>query len=167
MKIETERLELVAGNLLLAQADLEDRAKFSQLLEAQVPEAWPPPLNDQASQRYLANFFVEDPNAIGWGVWYYLLRVPKRVLIGNGGFKGKPKPDGSVEVGYSILDEYQNAGFGTEALRALTLWAFSHQEVKRIIAETFPDLKPSIRILEKMGFKESVPEVRTGQFDLH
>jgi hypothetical protein len=36
--ITTERLELIAGTLKIAQAEISDRSQFSQLLDARVPE---------------------------------------------------------------------------------------------------------------------------------
>src|SRR6476469_4442706 len=49
MKITTERLELIASTLELARAEIEDRDRFAQLLDARVPVDWPPPLNDTDS----------------------------------------------------------------------------------------------------------------------
>ncbi len=44
-------------------------------------------------------------------------------------------------------------GYATEAVAALLEWAFSHSEVKRIIAETYPTLTESIGVMEKNGFR--------------
>lgn len=74
-----------------------------------------------------------------------------RVLIGVDGFKGAPNENGDVEIGYSILEEYQRQGFGSEAVAALTDWA-SAQGVQNVIAETLPELISSIRVHEKNGF---------------
>ncbi len=153
MKFRTDRLELVSGNYQLSRAELSDRGRFSKLLNALVPE-WPPPLNDENSIRFALNYYARNPDANGWGVWYFILVHDKheRIVIGNGGFKGKPTSDGCVEVGYSILESYQKQGFGTEALRGLVTWAFRHSGLHRVIAETFPELRSSIRVLEKNGF---------------
>ncbi len=66
--------------------------------------------------------------------------------------KGKPTFDGTVEIGYSVLTEAQGLGYATEAVQGLVSWAFEHPEVLRVIAETLPELTPSIRVLEKSGF---------------
>ena len=98
----------------------------------------------------------EAPEQVGWWAWYFVLNKKaknERILIGNGGFKGKPTSDGTVEIGYSVLKEFQNLGYGTEAVQALIDWAFNHSEVQRVIAETLPELKPSQRLLEKCHFK--------------
>jgi [ribosomal protein S5]-alanine N-acetyltransferase len=151
----TQRLHLVAGTLDHAEAEVHERARLSQLLNALVPQGWPPPLNDEASMKWFLRYLQENPDANGWAMWYFLLPVGfdgPSIVIGNGGFKGKPSVDRTVEVGYSIMEEHQCNGYCTEAVRALVCWAFEHSEVKRVIAETPPHLSPSIRVLEKTGF---------------
>jgi ribosomal-protein-alanine N-acetyltransferase len=76
----------------------------------------------------------------------------KPIAIGNGGFKGTPDAADQVEMGYSIIEEFQGRGFATEAMAALIDWAFSHSSVTRIITHILPDLQSSIRVLEKCGF---------------
>ena len=49
-----------------------------------------------------------------------------------------------------------------EAVRALVEWAFSHAEVKRVTAQTLPELRPSIRVLEKCGFRFTGPGMEEG-----
>jgi ribosomal-protein-alanine N-acetyltransferase len=50
-----------------------------------------------------------------------------------------------------ILDQFQNRGYATEAMLALMARVFEDPRVTSITAETLPDLKPSIRIMEKCG----------------
>lgn len=138
----------------MAQAEVFDKKRLSSLLDAQLPADWPPPLNDENSAKWFANYLAENPDAVGWVAWYFILqsRDGRRTAIGNGGFKGKPDQDGIAEIGYSVMQDHQRQGYAPEAVRALLAWAFSHPEVKRIIAHTLPDLHPSIRVLEKCGF---------------
>ena len=106
--------------------------------------------------QWTLRYLRENPDADGWAMWYFILRdVPggKRLAIGNGGFKGKPSADGTVEVGFSVIESYQRQGLATEAVSALLGWAFIHPEVSRVIAHTMPDLAPSIRVLVKIGFR--------------
>ena len=56
------------------------------------------------------------------------------------------------ELGYWLGVPYWGRGYATEAVRALIDLAFRDPTVTRVIAETFPDLIPSIRVLEKNGF---------------
>ena len=71
----------------------------------------------------------------------------------EGGFTGPPDARGSVEIGYSLLPEWQGQGHGTELTAALVAWAFSHARVHRVLAVTSPILPASIRVLEKNGFQ--------------
>ncbi|MBI1744803.1 GNAT family N-acetyltransferase [Candidatus Acetothermia bacterium] len=112
MRIKTERLELVAGNLELSEAEINDLNEFSRLLNAQVTD-WPPPLNDENSMRSARDYFAQNPDANGWGLWYFILRSEneqEHILIGGGGFKGRPSPDGTVEIGYSLLERFHKQG---------------------------------------------------------
>jgi RimJ/RimL family protein N-acetyltransferase len=58
-----------------------------------------------------------------------------------------------VEIGYSVMEEHQHHGYGTEAAGAFIVWAFSHPEVTRVIAETLPELRPSLRVMERNGMR--------------
>ena len=151
-RLFTPRLELVAATLELAQAEIDDLSALADLLKVSTPMSWPPPLNDEHSQRsFLATLQKAEPGAAGWGLWFCLRREP-RELVGNAGFKGSPR-NGFAEIGYSMLEAHQRNGYCTEAVRALIAWAFEHQGVQAVIAHTLPGLRPSIRVLEKCGFE--------------
>jgi RimJ/RimL family protein N-acetyltransferase len=148
--IHTDRLELVAGTVELAEAEIKNLAEFSQMLQVPKPASWPPPLNDEHSQQhFLASLRKAQPADAGWNLWFCVRRQP-RELLGNAGFKGSPK-DGFVEIGYSMLEIHQRNGYCTEAVKALIQWAFQHREVQTVVAHTFPELTPSIRVMEKCG----------------
>ena len=70
-------------------------------------------------------------------------------------FKGRPDASGSVEIAYSMLGPFRNRGFATEAVARLVRWAFGHQAVTEVCAETMPYRRQSIRVLEKLGFSLS------------
>ena len=163
LTLATERLTLVASTLDLARAELHDPQRLAALLGAEVPAAWPPPLNDANSMRWSIEFLETHPDAVGWGSWYFVARMPgRRVVIGNGGFKGLPLPDGTVEVGYSVLEAHQRSGYAPEATRALVRWAFAQPGVKRVVGQTLPELTPSIKVLEKCGFRFVGPGTEDG-----
>ena len=156
LKVSTNRLDLIAGTAEIFRGDVNDRALIEQQLQAIVPESWPPEHYEPHVLEFCANILEETPDSCGWALWYMVLRENTSgnpVVIGDIGFKGKPTPDGTVEIGYSVLSEYQCAGYATEAVAGLTGWAFSHPQVERVIAETYPELVPSVRVLEKSGFR--------------
>ena len=147
----TERLELVHATTELVRAEKRSPAELADKLNARLAEKWPPPLNDEASRNCLEQRSLQPRHQAGWLAWYWI-RQADRALIGVGGFKGGPDDQGVVELGYAILEPYQRCGFGTEAIAALVNWAFAQPEVSRVMAETLPELRASIRVLEKNAF---------------
>jgi RimJ/RimL family protein N-acetyltransferase len=153
-RLQTARLELVPGTAELGRAEIGDRPRFSLLLGADVPAAWPPPENDEQTMTFFTEYVENNPDGVGWAAWYILLRAEdgRKTAIGTCGFKGGPDKDGTVETGYAVLPEHQRRGYAPEAVAGLVAWAFGHPEVRRVIAHTFPDLRASIRVLEKCDF---------------
>ena len=155
--IESRRMTLVAATSDLMAADLAGRETFSEAIGADVPENWPPELYESTAMR-AALAQLQDPAEQGWSVWYLLSRKPKTPkVIGICGFKGMPDEAGSVEVGYSVLSQFRVQGYATEAVARLIVWAFSHQIVNQVTAETLPHLKQSIRVMEKNGLALAGP----------
>ncbi len=148
--LESRRLTLVAATVALLEADLS--GQLADSIGARVPDNWPPDLYERAAMKF-ALALLQDPVERGWSFWFLLTKPPGPVeVIGICGFKGRPDESGSVEIAYSILSQYRNRGYASEAVSRLVLWAFSHQHVKAVAAETLPHLSQSIRVLEKNGF---------------
>lgn len=100
----------------------------------------------------------EPENRIWYAPWKMTLKDSQE-FIGDLCFKG-PVKNHSVEIGYGIQPEYEGRGYTTEALQALTKWAFGQKDVVFVEAETAPDNKASQRVLEKCGF---VPDGTPGE----
>jgi RimJ/RimL family protein N-acetyltransferase len=155
MEISLQRLKLIPASLEMIKAEIESPVQLAELLNAQKPYNWPPPLNNENSQKYYLDFITQNPDSMGWGMWYFLLKNnsnKKDILVGNGGFKGGPNKNGEVEIGYSVIELYHRRGFATEAASGLISWAFEDPQVKKIVAHTLVGLRPSIRVLEKNNF---------------
>lgn len=152
MQIDTSRLRLVAATRDIAVAEIGDRQRLGALLHARIPADWPPPFNDADSARWFLEQIEAAPENAGWLVWYFIERTHDGdIVIGNGGFKGRPK-DGAVEVGYSVVPAFHGRGFAFEAVSALIEWAFADGRVDRVVAETLPELAASQGLLTKLGF---------------
>lgn len=151
LTLNTPRLELVAATADLARAEMDDVPALARRLDATVAAEWPPPLNDRDSQAWTLRFLEQHPDGVGWAMWYFVRRAD-RAAVGVGGFKGLPSADGTVEVGYSVLEAQQRRGYASEAVEGLVAWAFGHPEVTRVTAETYPELVASIGVLAKTGF---------------
>jgi len=155
--IESRRLTLVAATPELIVADLAGREVFSGAIGAEVPENWPPPLYGSPAMRVSLEQ-LQDPAEHGWSIWYLLSKKQETpYVLGICGFKGKPGASGSVEIGYSVLEQFRVQGYATEAVARLIVWAFSHQNVVEVTAETLPHLKQSIRVMEKSGLSFAGP----------
>ena len=161
--IVTTRMRLVPATVALARAEVTDRAEFARLLSATVPEAWPPEILADALPLFL-EWIEAAPDQVGWYVWYAVMRMPREetgILAASGGFKGPPR-DGTVEIGYSVLPQYQGHGYATEMVRALIDWAFAQPGVLGIVAETTEDNTPSVQLLNRLGFVRTEPAAEPG-----
>ena len=88
--------------------------------------------------------------------WYAIWMIERKdgTHVGELSFKGF-NADGSVEIGYGILEEYQGCGYATEAVGAVVGWALKQPGVTRVEAETELGNRASQRVLEKCGFVPS------------
>lgn len=153
--IQTERLDLVTVTKPTIRAALEEnREELGGLLQACIPKSWPPELLDASALEWVLRV-LDDPSCDSrWGMYWIVLRDSPggRTLVGAGGFKGAPN-DGTVELGYGIVTEHQRRGYATETTHGMLDYAFTFSDVRRVIAETLPDLVTSIGVLVKCGFR--------------
>ena len=100
---------------------------------------------------------INHPSQYIWyALWNMELRGYKNIIVGNISFKGIDE-NGMIEIGYGINSEYENKGYMTEAIQAITRWASLQPEVNKIEAEAEEDNIASIRVLEKSNY------IRTGK----
>lgn len=77
------------------------------------------------TMRFPYEHLKANPDALGW--WTYLFTHARdRVLVGEGGYKGKADDSGMVEIGYAIVPAYRGHGLATEVARGFIDHAFSH-----------------------------------------
>jgi len=60
--------------------------------------------------------------------------------------------DGHPEIKFLIEPESRRQGYATEAVKIITDYIFTSQDLVRIQAETHPQNVPAIKVLEKNGF---------------
>ena len=164
--LTTERLDLIAATEESARADVENRVLFSQILGASVTEDWPPAEFVDAQQIF-ARSLDRSPDLVGWLHWYWVLRG-ENILIGSGGFGGKPDQNGKVEIGFSIVDSYHGMGLATEAVRELIEWISRQPGVRKVVAAAAIGNDASRRVLRKCGFREVGPgeDLGTVEYEL-
>jgi ribosomal-protein-alanine N-acetyltransferase len=89
----------------------------------------------------------------GFGIYQIALRETGCV-VGDIGFHAAPDENGSVEIGYGLVEAYRHQGIATEATQALVSWALNQAGITEVRAETDKGHAASQRVLVKTGFHE-------------
>jgi [ribosomal protein S5]-alanine N-acetyltransferase len=152
--IETPRLRLIPCEVRHFEAILTDPKQLEGMLGVTVfDDGFDfPGVASMETMRFLYKHLKANPDVLGW--WTYLfVHAEDRVLIGQGGYKGKANGAGTVEIGYAIVPAYRRRGLATETAQGLIDNAFAHAHVKRVDAHTLAEPNPSTKVLEKVGMK--------------
>ncbi len=136
MEIRTERLKIYLATEKEMQ-DLIDKTENSEL--------------KTAYKEMLNGAIINHEQKEFYAMWFITLLTGEH--IGEMCFKGVN--NGKTEIGYGIEEKFQNNGYGTESVTALTGWALSQKSVKKVIAEVENDNIFSIKLLEKVGFSKT------------
>ena len=132
--IETKNLKIYA-------ASQDEMEKF---IESQT--------NDILKTAYteMLNGCIENSEQWEWyAIW--MIELKDGTHIGEMCFKGIDSY-GVVEIGYGIMEQYQEHGYATEAVKAISNWAFQEPKIFSIEAEIDSKNIASKKVLEKCGF---------------
>ncbi|WP_155071500.1 GNAT family N-acetyltransferase [Streptomyces taklimakanensis] len=88
----------------------------------------------------------------GFGLYQIVWRGSGET-VGDVVFHAAPDDDGSVEIGYAVVEAYRGRGIAGEAVRALTAWALERPGVTEVRAETDAGNPASRRVLRGAGFR--------------
>jgi [ribosomal protein S5]-alanine N-acetyltransferase len=144
------RLRLVDGTLALLSAALEGRSALEGLLGVSVAEDWE---GFPEALPILRASYEGKPEGHTWGSLFFV--APEvHTLVGFGGFKGSPSPDGVVEIGYAIAPAFRGQGLATEAVAQMVQRAFADVAIRAVDAHTLGHDNPSTRVLQKTGFRK-------------
>lgn len=154
--IVTERLWIIPCDASILEAAIRSDEALGDRLGVEVPAFWTEFGNGPLE--YSLERIRKNPEETGWWTWLPVHKE-ERILIGNGGFKGRPDEYGTVEIGYEIELDHRGHGYAQELAAALVKRAFSFPEVKKVIAHTLAETNPSTTILSRIGF------VKTGEVD--
>ena len=102
------------------------------------------------AQYQLISGLSENPKY--WNLYTYWLIILEKKVIGLVFFKGKPNPNGEVEIGYGLNKNYEKNGYMTQAVLYICKWATNQKVIKSILAETKKDNNKSQNLLKRCGF---------------
>ena len=118
-------------------------------------------INDPAVRRYVSQY--EPANGVQEREWFEetvsddgttaLLVVTDDSPVGTVSLAENPNMLGSAEIGISLSSAHWNRGYGTEASRLLTDYAFSERRIHRLLARVFDPNEGSKRVWEKLGYR--------------
>lgn len=95
-----------------------------------------------------------DPSNWLWHTYWVMIARSSMCTVGLVGFKGPPEQDGAVELGFTTHPAERKRGYMTEAVAALSKWAFTEGGVQAVRAETLKGNIASQRVLIKNGFTQ-------------
>lgn len=150
--IHTSRLILIPFTLNVARTLLDGDISILVQLGLQPTLYWPDQEAIDTLPKIIKNLeLVSAPT--GFESWMVVHKYSMAV-IGDAGFKGMPNADGEVDIGYAIIAQEQQKGYGMEVAKGLLDWAFSQPNVAAVTARCLISNTSSARILEKLGMQE-------------
>jgi RimJ/RimL family protein N-acetyltransferase len=96
----------------------------------------------------------------GFSVWAVIERTTG-TLIGDAGLF--TRPDGDVELGYTLRHSAWGCGYATEAAGAWVQAAFGELGLDALVAQTDLPNTRSARVLEKLGFRSAGTRMAYGR----
>ncbi len=141
---------LLTGRLVLRQLRLDDaEALFSVLSDADLMTWWSsgPHASVEQTRDYLRFNAATGQGHLCWAIaeagtdralgWVTLI----------------DRRPGVAEIGYILNRGHWGGGIAREAVAAVIDFAFSQRDLRRIYADTDPDNRGSVALLERLGFQ--------------
>ena len=97
------------------------------------------------------NESINKNDSIYWAITF----SAKNILVGTICLFGFSDENGSCEIGYELLTNFQGQGIMREAAEKVIDYAFNTIKVKKIEAFLHRDNQNSIKLLEKFSFRNS------------
>ena len=143
------RIEIILATLQTLDAEETGGPALANLLGVKPPPSWPPQHNDANTREWMRNLLRQHPGEPGYSSWYL---IADGELVGILGYTGPPDEAGTVEIGYSVVDERHRRGFASAGVAKLIARAFADPRVQVVAAHTLADGHASQGVLRKAGF---------------
>ncbi len=145
---------LTTERLLLREIRLEDaeeifRLRADERVNALIDRRTATSIDDATAfiQKILAN------SANNEGLMWVITLAGQPKLIGTITYWHIEWENSKAEIGYEMLPEYHGKGLMTEALKKVIDFGFNKLGFKIIVADPKAINTPSVKLLEKLGFK--------------
>ncbi|WP_299223015.1 GNAT family N-acetyltransferase [uncultured Psychroserpens sp.] len=104
----------------------------------------------EEAKTYIENNQLKSYQTHGFGYYKIELKTNDLKPIGTCGLVKRAQLE-HIDVGFSLLPNYEGKGYAFEATNALLKLAKKEFNIENIIAITLPENKSSIQLLEKLG----------------
>ena len=157
------RLRLAAMSECALRSELAGDNRLGSILEAEIGIQWPPEHWEPHVFELLLTAFQANPGQQRHHRYILLDRPGQAPLVIGvvNGFTWPGKPD-EMEIGYSILPTFQKLGYGYEACERYVRFICENWPHLGLMAQTYPTLTGSVRILERLGFRPDGPGQEAG-----
>jgi [ribosomal protein S5]-alanine N-acetyltransferase len=122
-------------------------------------------LQETAAQMEFYESLLRDKTGIWWAICF---KSEPAKMIGACGFNDWRREHRKTEIGYWLLPSSWGKGIITEALPAITAYAFSHMDLHRIEAVVEQGNNSSAKLLKKLNFTYegtlADAEIKNGSF---
>ncbi|WP_452224045.1 GNAT family N-acetyltransferase [Lacinutrix chionoecetis] len=141
------------NRLIISKFTIEDAAFFMELVNT---PSWLKYIGNrnintiEQAQDRIKNSHLESYKKHGFGFYKLLLKAENLKPIGSTGIIKRPELE-DVDIGFSLLPEYERMGFGFESANAVMALAKNEFNLKKICAITLESNKNSILLIEKLG----------------
>ena len=92
------------------------------------------------------------------GIILAVLKSNKEI-IGSAGFHNFPDPNGMIEIGFGIVYEKQNNGFGQELLLGMWRMICERPDVRILRYTVSPENAASMHIISKLRFEQTGEQI--------
>lgn len=159
--LETKRLLLIEYTFEMIEATIKGISELEKVTGYDVSEDWPG-IDFFFYLPYVLENVKNKPEMTKWTRLVVLKE--EGIVIGEIGGQGNPDETGEIELGYSIVTDYQGHGYMKEALSGMIEWLLQQKKIKRIFARSFEQNTASIKVLEGTGFiyQEGHDEMQLG-----
>ncbi|MGA9113959.1 MAG: GNAT family protein [Candidatus Dormiibacterota bacterium] len=150
---------LVPWSSLAFDAILDLLRRNREHLAPWEPLRGPDHLTEEMQRRLLAE--ADQAERAGREAGFGVTEVPSGALVGHVRISGIERGAfQSAHLGYFIDRDRCGRGYATEAVGAVTRWAFTTAGLHRLQASVMPHNLASIRVLEKAGYRREGLSVR-------